>query len=190
MGRDGHATGMRRRRDRPGRRRTDMRFIFPVMRLPSGDAKRKVRASAAARHPREIEACGPAPESCTGPGAAHCPLLGAPIFERPQRPRGRAPGTDTRRSSVRPRSPCGAIEIGPAKVGPRQSPTRTPASSGTKRGIPADALAKSKTDSLAFLPSLLTANRVISSMIRETRPGHRKIPAVSGGRAFRPDARF
>ena len=41
-----------------------MRFIFPVVRLPSGDAKRKVRASATARHPRQLEACGPAPERC------------------------------------------------------------------------------------------------------------------------------
>jgi hypothetical protein len=35
---------------RTGPRHTDMRFIFPVVRLHSGDAKRKVRTSAAARH--------------------------------------------------------------------------------------------------------------------------------------------
>lgn len=37
--------------------RTDIRFIFPVVRLHSGDAKRKVRTSAAtARHADELEA--------------------------------------------------------------------------------------------------------------------------------------
>ncbi len=41
-----------------GAHRTDIRFIFPVVRLHSGDAKRKVRTSAAtARHADELEAC-------------------------------------------------------------------------------------------------------------------------------------
>ena len=40
-----------------GAHRTDIRFIFPVVRLHSGDAKRKVRTSAAtARHADELEA--------------------------------------------------------------------------------------------------------------------------------------